>query len=442
MFSYLIVDYESRNFSISQSVHTPDDSSNVIAIASAPATVSGTEPTGPGSESTPPITTVTPKPQKSRALATPAVAGIVSAIAVLALLAAGILLYFRIRKRKARARRLQAELASDPPLPRDTPELDGSGNPNPQKGGPGVTVEEKEQAQMDQTELLLMNQANAGGHGPIIELASPDLFRPELPNQEPYHRFELPSPEPGLRSELSTPEPIVRSELSTPEPGWPASSELGDTTVGEPSPPLDGVPSPVSAPGSFYSGNRRREPHRRMDSSESEGGWHQTGTPPRSRPSLRHSRMISSESESSFQANRAPSDSSRPTQIRMDSTDSESGVIHANSNSVRAPHRRLDSTDSVITMETRLALISPAISPAISFFPPRPNQDRPQAQGLPSLRPDPSLLRQSSPSLESMRSGLLSPSPLENVEEGEPRDFREIGARSGSRPRRKEVGSG
>lgn len=436
MSRYLTVNHETQKFSVSQALHAPDDSSNIVAIPSAQATGTGTDPTDTPK---PPVTIMTTTPQpspKSRALATPAIAGIAIALVVLALLAGGIILNCHRRKRKARReRRDKAELPSDPPLPRHARELDGTGRPDPQKGVPDVTVEEKDQAQMDQTEVRLMDQGNTGSHGPMVELPSPDPFRPELPSQDSY-RFELPSPEPFLRSELSTPEPIARSELSTPEPGWPGSSELEDGTIGEPSPPLDGVPSPVSSPSSLRSRNRGREPPFRKDSSESEAGWPRTGSIRRSRPSLRHSRMVSSESESSFHPDRVPSRSSRPTHVRMDSSESESGGVRANFGSLRPLHQRLDSTGSVTTMETRLALNSPAAS----FFPPRPSHDRHErpVQGLPSVGPDPPLFSRPSPSLESIRSGLLSPAPLEYVDERKARDFSTSKQSSGDRPPQKE----
>ncbi len=426
--SYLTVNYETRKFSVSQARHDPDELSNIVAIPSAQATGTESEPTDPGSVPRPPYTVVTPTAEKSRALGTPAIAGIAVAVVVLALLTGGIVLWVCRRKRKARALRDKAERPFDHPAPHDARELDGSGRPDPRKAGPDVTVAEKEQSRIDQREVLLMDHGN---NRPVVELASPELLPSELPSHGTANRFELPSSEPVHRSELSTPEPVARSELSTPEPEWPASFEREDGTVGEPSPPLGMDLSPISAPGSLWSGNRRRQPHLRMNSSESDGGWPRAGTPPSSppssRPPLRHSRMISSDSESSFHPDRASSGSLRPTQVRMDSSDSEVGVKRATFSSVRRPHRRLDSNDSDTTMDARLALNS-----SISFSPPQPSHDR-HVQGIPSLGPEPSLFSLSSPSLESMKSGLVSPTPLEDVDEGEARDYPNPEWRRGNR---------
>lgn len=407
MSRYLKVNYENRTFSLSQALHAPDDSSNIIAIPSAQATGTVAKPTDPGSEPKPPITiTSGPASPKSRGLGTPAMAGIIIAGVVIGLaVVIGWILLSRRRKRKARkARKAWSDKAEHPS------ELDGSGRSDPPKVGAAVTVEEKEQAQMDQTEVGLMNQGNSGSHGSRVELASPDVLHPELASHEPYHRAELPSPEPCLRSELTTPEPIARSELSTPEPEWPGSSDLADgTMVGGSSPPLDGGPSPVS----LWS-NRRREVPARKDSSESEGGWPHTRSIRRSRPSGRHTRVVSTDSESNFPLNRAPSGTPRPTHARMDSSES---------------------------METRLA----ANAPGISFFPPRTSHDRPErperpVQALPSLGPDPSPFHVHSPSLESIRSGLLSPAPLEYVDEERARDFRNLGRKSEDRLPPKDAG--
>lgn len=429
------MNYETHKFSVSQALHVPDESSDIVAIPSAQATGTGTNPTNPGSEPSPPVTIMTTTPQpspKSHALATPAIAGIAIALVVLALLAGGIILYCYRRKRKAkRELRGKAELPADAPFPAHARELEAREKNGAQKGVPDMTVEEKDQAHMDQREVLLMDHGGSGSHGPVAELPSPDPSRPgQLPSQD-SDPFELASQEQALRSELSTPEPIARSELSTPDPGWAGSPELEDGAVTESSPRLDGVPSPVSSPGSLWSGgNRRRESTFRKDSPESEAGWHQSGSIRRSRPSLRHSRMVSSESESGGHPEGVPSGPSRPTHVRMDSSESESGMVRAKVGS-RPSHRRLESNDSV---ETRLAMNSPAAS----FFPSRPSHDR-AWQALPSIGPDPPLLNRSSPSLESMRSGLLSPAPLGFVDEGKVRGFSTPDQRSDDRPPQKEA---
>lgn len=388
MSRYLKVNYETRNFSISQVLHVPDESSNIIAMQSAQATGTGTKPTGSGLQPTPPTSITTTTPQKSpqsSGLATAAKAGIAVAVVVLALVLGGVLLFFCRRRGKEKRDRDGKLTAQHQPH-----ELDGSGRTDHQKGALGVMEDEKDQMRIEQSEVLLMSPGSSGAH----ELPShpSDPFRPgsATPGQ-----FELASGEPDSRPELSE---IVRSELSTPEP----EDGIGGAALAS----IEGTSSPASSPSPIRSGSKRRE--RQKDSSESERGWSHTGSKLPSRPSLHHGRTVSSESESSFLPDLSPSDPSRPKHFRMDSLESERGGFHSTVNSHRPAHRRLQSNDS---METRLAQNSSR------YFP--PNSSHEQAmQALPSHGADSSLHKMSSPSLESIKSGLLSPAPLEDVDEG------------------------
>lgn len=416
------MNYEINKFSVSQALHAPDQASNIVPIESAQATETGTNPT---SSPKPPITTITTTPEpspKSRALATPAIAGITIAVVVLALLIGGFIL-LRLRKAKG----LPQEPAGGPPHPHHAEELDGSERPHPQKSVPGVMVEEKDQARIHQSELHLLEQSDSASHRARAEL-------PELPPNENSHPFELASSELGLRSNVSTPEPVARSDFSTPEPEWQGSPDLGDVNVGEPSPPLDGGPSPVSSPGSLWSGHQRREPPIRKDSSGSETGWQRTGSNGHSRRSKRHTRKISAGSESSSRPERKPLGSSQSSHVRVDSSESEGGVIRGKFAS-RPPHQRLDSNDSVMSIQTRLAMNSPG-----SFFPPGSGHDR-QDRPLPnfsSVGTEALPLHRPSPSLESIRSGLLSPAPLE-FNEVDMHRFSTAEQRSSDRPPPKEA---
>lgn len=416
MSRYLKVNYETSRFSVSQALHAPDESSNLVAIPSGQAT---------GTGGSPPITimTTTAKPSsKSHGLATPAIAGIVIALIVLLLLIGGVILCRHRRRRKAkRELRVTPELPADPPYPAHARELEASEKPGPQKSVPNVPMEEKGQAQqIYNTEIGLMNQGASASHGAMVELPSPDPSQAELQGQDSY-LSELPSSVPVLGSGLSTPEPesITRSELSTPEPG--------DGTAAEASPSLDGIPSPVSSSSPLWSGKRRREPYIRKDSYESEAGWNPNGSIRISRPSMRHFRMVSSESERSVHPERVPSGSSRPMHVRHDSSESEGGVGRGKFGQ-RPAHRRLDSSDSV---ETRLALNSPAA-----------RLERPW-QALPIIGPDPPPSPpRPSPSSESIKSGLLSPTPLGFVDEGEARNLSDPEQRRGDHPPQKEADGG
>ena len=376
---YLTVDYGYSNFSVSQALFAPDSAAQIEAIPAAESsTTTENTPNDAAVPTLPPITKITYT--KSHSLPTAAKAGIAIAVIVLALLGVGLAWHFGYKKRKSHRHRRgnsgnSAELASDPTVPRDAAELENHNTPLSGKKGANVTVDEKYQDGIYQDEVQLMDQ---GCHGPAIELRGDKNSRPELPSPEPYQRFELPSSE-----------PVLRSELSTPEPGWPAempSPDMGGTTVGEPSPPLDAMPSPLSSPSSLWTGRslQRRPTHIRMDSSEAES-WPRTATSVRSRPSLRRSRMISSES------NTAP-----PT-----------SDVSAN----RPSHQRLDSADSISTFETRMEM--PSASP---FFTAGPPYERSVPEVL-AVAPRSSSPAQASSAMELTRSALTSPEPLVNARE-------------------------
>lgn len=468
---YLMVNYESNNFSISQALFPKDSASKIIAIQHVETQTAlsspTTSPTSTGSSTLPPITTVTP--HHSHSLGTGAIAGIAVAIVLLVMIAGGIGVWLRIKRNRDRKRRAEntPELAAHPPLPHDTAELAGerngqlSGSSNDKKG-PRSSIEEvsdEKQTQIDQREIDIMNN---GIHGNPIEMSGPDVIT----------RSELPSPEPGPNPfaphELSTPEAeLMRSELSTPEPAeMPSpgmisvemsSPDIGGTAAGEQSPPLGAIPSPLSSPDSAYARNRtlsRRPVHGSMDSSESEGGWTRDGTAPTPTRQASHSRPYTaepSETRYGWPRDRVPSSGSshqRPLHTRADSTDSESPFPSATIRSVRhlppqtrfdssdsesfptlpqrrpslpagrPPHRRLDSKDSSETFETRLEL-SPPGSP---FVPPtaRVARDRP-IEALPSLASQSSHETLMSPTAASTRSGLRSPEPWKRrlIEEDE-----------------------
>lgn len=346
----------------------------------------------------------------------------------------------RERKRESKPQPDEPELAAYPIAPRDRAELSGGEFPGSSNGkkGPRTSVEEvsdeKIQTQMDQQEIGLMDhQGNSRN-----EMSGSEVLTPELPTPDPFAVHELSSPEAELmRSELSTPEP---ASVEMPSPN------IGGTAVGERSPPLGDVPSPLSSPDSVYSNNRtlsRRPVHGSIDSSasESEGGWTGGGAAP---ASARHTTLTAEPSEMRRQPggdhNRVPSSASsrqRPRSGRADSSDSEITLPSATIKTVRTTqthvridssdsetfpppqrrpsmplsrpphHGRLNSKDSVETMETRLEQSSPPDSP---FFGQRPARDRP-TEGVPSLGLQSSQETLVSPTATSMRSGLRSPEP-------------------------------
>lgn len=323
----------------------------------------------------------------------------------------------RDRKRQVEPVEDRPELPALPTFPRDKAELEGpegqgqySGHANDKKG-PRSSVEEvsdEKQTRMDQQEINLMDQGYNGAHG--NEMSGSEVVTPELPSPDPF----------GI-SELSPEAAMIRSELSTPEPGWPAemsSPEMVSTEM-----PAAGVsgaaagerfgvgPSPLSSPDLAYSKNQALSRHSVPDRIPSSAS---------SRQRLYHTRVDSSDSESTFTSAGAYK-SVRPTQhMRADSSDSEAFPIPPQRRPSlppsRPPHRRLGSKDSSETFETRLEQ-SPPGSPFFSH-PSRTTRDRP-IEALPSLGPQSSQEALVSPSAASLRSALRSPEPWELMEEDE-----------------------
>lgn len=470
---FLTVNYESKNFSISQSLFNKDSSPHIVAIShvetqtatSSSNSLPTSSPTSTGSSTQPAIIKTTSP--ASHSLGTPAIAGIAIAIVLLLVIAGGIGVWLRIKRKRERKRRLEntPELPAHQPLPPDRAELEEkgtgqfSGSANDKKG-PRSSVEEvsdEKQTQLDQQEINLMDQGNSGLHGHRVEMSGSDVLTPELPSPDPFM----------APAELSTPEAeLIRSELSTPEPGWRAempssevastempTGEVRSTAAGEPSPQLVGIPSPLSSPGSPFPTNRtlsRRPVHGSIDSSESEGDWTRDGTAPTLARQATHLRNHTAEyfearQQTGWPRDRVHSSASsrqRPQHMRGDSTDSESTFPSAVFKSVRVdssdseavptpphrrpslqsagrpPHRRLDSKDSSETIETRFEQ-SPPDSP---FFPQVTRGDRVRPiEGLPPLGFQSSQEALVSPTAASTRSGLRSPEPLDRgrIEEGE-----------------------
>lgn len=463
------MNYESNNFSISQSVFSKDTPPHIVAIAPPESqTSTAALPSNTVTPTLPPITKITSQPSHSshpsHSLPTPAIAGI--AIAIVLILLAGALGVWLKFKRK-RSRNATAELAAYPPAPPNKAELsDNATGSSNEKKVPDISVkevsDEKMQAQIDQDEIRVMdNQGIYGGHGPAVEIGGSDIIS-ELPSGYPF-AHELSSPEAELiRSELSTPDPGWRAEMPSPEmiSSELPSPEIGGPTAGEPSPQFDTGPSPLSSPDSFWSRNRtfsRRPAHGRKDSSESEGGWgpecaHSVPTRPfapsrinsndssesqqpgwtrnrnpssaSSRQQSSHARVDSSDSETVVP--RATFASDHPTHTRVDSPDSDAFGLHTpqrqhSQQQSRPVHRRMDSSDSAQTFETRLEM-SPPGSP---YFPPltRLGRDR-HVEALPSVGPQRSQETLRSPGTASARSGFRGSEPLEREvkeedEEGE-----------------------
>lgn len=267
------------------------------------------------------------------------------------------------------------------------------------------------------------------------ETAELDVPKPELASPDPNAKHEMPTSDAPPRSELSTPEPIwpVPKPMPSQEPRADIfSAETAKKFTGDSLPSADNSQAPISimesTPGAHQAGSQKRPTHVRVDSSESESGWNKVPVPVRSRPSVGHSRVVSSESESGWVHN------------RMDSSDSEISNYPANVATDPCPQHRSPSTDSIPISPEQATYPTASSRPAhrrfnsndsgdtletrlemfpnSPYFPSKHGQPHP-IQAIPSLGIENPLSALSSPSLMSTRSGLLSPEPLEMDEEEE-----------------------
>lgn len=385
--SFLTVNYETKNFSISQAIAAPDSASHIVAMS----IDNTTEPT-----STNPPPFVETQSPKSHLLSTGAKAGIaVAAIILIALIVGGVLFCFRQKKR--RDRKSGFELPGNQPARThstlDTAELEGDRGDGgdgysgmTMVKGAGSNDDEKENERIYRGEVGLMNDER-------LELVGSDVLRPEMPS--PDLRHELPSPPP-------------RSELSTPEPIWPemAAEMTGRNSGREPSRSQEDIPSPLSSRNQMGSQKKPRPSlrhHSRVISSDSEGGLTRDGIAGFST----HHRVDSSDSEISALHSNGPSN--RPLNNRTASSDSEPISPENPTNHAiisRPSHHRVDSGDSIAT---RMSPTSPT----------RPAHHQ-QVQAIPSIGPENPLSAFSSPVMLS-RSGQMSPEPME-IDEIEPVD--------------------
>ena len=307
--AYMIVDYENSTFSLSQSVHDAANPSHIVPIA---ANNTGTSPASPTATGL-----VKTTDNSSHGIGTGAIAGLAIAIAVVGILVA--ITAFICMRRRRRARKLSEAEAyamshGDASKVHDTQGRDSADSPEPKKPTMDVTVAEGPMtplSEIDGNEYLSSRTQRTP-----FELPGALVPRSELSTPNPMFPPELPSPDPqAIRSELSTPEPLwPNSELPTPDP----SKELGSQESKHelPSPSLSAAdPHPSPALGGDRSAlnspiprlPQQRPTSVRMDSSESESGFTYDGM-----PIFRHHRLHSDESNLSISAR-------RPVPRRMDS---------------------------------------------------------------------------------------------------------------------------
>ena len=323
-FSFLIVDYEQSNFSISQAAFDPSAPSHIVSLASN-STTGGSGPNSPAGNGT---VVKTPQTSGSHGIGTGAIAGIAIAIVLIAAICSGFFIFRCLQRRKRD--KLNNHSIIEVEAPKVLPEDDEDSKHN---------YSQDLEVKKPIAATVTVNEAQ-GPMTPPSEVDGGYFFTGGEKQQIQSSTFELPgSPgSPPNRSELSTPEPwqgelgdpdVIRSELSTPDPCYnhpelpsPNSShELGSPSMSsvssaQPSPPLYGDRrSALHSPAQLAF---QRPLSERMDSSESEAGLTRDGMP-------RHSFHRRYQSNDSLN----PSIQSRPHSSRVDSSDSE-GWIHSN----------------------------------------------------------------------------------------------------------------
>jgi len=321
--SFLIVNYEHSNFSISQATFDPNAPSHIVSLVSnaSTATTGGTYAKPTSSNGT--IITTTAG-SGSQGIGTGAIAGIAIAIVLIASLCGAFFVFRSLRRRRNDKKAASEELEGEPKFIPDIDQAFKQGfSQDPETAKKPVATAFITAVDSPMTPPLFeadggyfsaMNEKGQYSHN-IMELpGSPGSppNRSEIGSPEPP---ELESPEPeAFRSELSTPEPRLAWELPSPDPSheMPASPAISSVSSSQTPPLIDNRRSALDSPRRLPI---QRPTSDRFDSSESEAGWTRDGMPPRpfyrrydsseslqSRP--RHSRMNRSDSDSFIYSNR------------------------------------------------------------------------------------------------------------------------------------------
>lgn len=339
--SFLIVDYGSQKFSISQTT-TSNAPADVVPIAAS--NLSATDPSSTETPTAPGGPAIVKTVNKSSGFPVGAIAGIVVALVVVVFAVGGWFLYKYLKKRKQN-RPITPELASDVPYqyPKDRQEVEGnsSGSFSGKKEAIGAneySVHEMESPPMEMGDnrVYFEGSYNSFGHGCPSELPTDIPPRSELSSPEPVSRQASPTPELSSRdpqcflSEMASPtlsaqntpplEPV--SALSSPRwsrPGLgsrrPAHHRLSSDVSDE-----SGLTTlPIQRMGSQNSafskdGAPPHPPHNRKDSNDS-------GVTQDTVPICRPSQLHKDSTESGFSLDAHPRQ--RPGFHRMDSTDSD-----------------------------------------------------------------------------------------------------------------------
>lgn len=307
-----------------------------------------------------------------------AIAGIVVAVALIALAIGGWFLKKNLYKRKLK--REAMELGADAPLPRDRHEVEGDPAAEVSDEKRGFETNEYPHTGMESPPLEMGDDRvtfegfygpSKNQHGAATELAT-----------EPIPRSELSSPEPN--SGRASPNLLqARSELSTPDPQCAEMASPFYSTHSHPSPPAE-FPSALSSPRSLQARpSLRRSVHGRLHSTTSDesgfitlplqgiqrsgsqnSGFSKDGTP--LRPA--HIRK-DSDASSGFTNDTIPAPNHRPSHPRR--KDSAESGFTADTIPARPSHNRVDSNDSS-TVSDALLSPSPFLTPHHYDQPPTP----------------------------------------------------------------------
>lgn len=396
LISYLIVNYETSNFSVSQMVYDQNTPPHILPILSMNSTT--TDSTSPVTGPKQPQVSVSTS-HGSQAIGTGAIAGIVIAIVLVTLICGALVFYCRPSRRR---RKHSVEMSA---TPRNMPEL-----ADPQfsdtmadKKFVDITTQETDSPMTPAVEVEgfgLPAPRDRGNH----ELGG--VPRSELESPKPYERLELPSS--NEMPELASQKLVQRrSGTASPDSG-PIRSRITSAILQ--SPTTDWVPSGEPSPEAELASAASPGP---------EPSWKDSRMESRMRPS--YHRMDSSEAESAS-THRRPAPS--PVQGRTGSLGSEAvtplGHFHGRTDSSssgpwartqvrRSAHGRLRSQDSNESWGTRMESAEPG--PSGAYF------GASRAHAMPSqLPPSPgheeARSGMSSPEVESIRSGLMSPGPF------------------------------
>ncbi|KAL8699736.1 MAG: hypothetical protein Q9201_005835 [Fulgogasparrea decipioides] len=351
--AFIIVDYDHNKFSISQAQYTQGTPSHIVLTTS----TDGTNSTSNGTNSDNP-TLVKTTSHASHGIGTGAIAGIVVAIVLLAVAAAGCYFWRYRSKRSKRDEGIKGkhELAGDVEPEGGVHEHFSKRRPSNDstrdtKKGASINVEQV--AQTPLAELAAHSHAESSTAATSLEQKE----TAELPSPDPYNRHELESGLAIIRSELSTPEPA--SELSTAD-----RSLVPELTSGE-------------LAHEMPSHRNSRPPSKRMDSIDSD--------------------ILSPQDSASIRATRKGSDdtlttpaSPQPKRPTKYSQRRHSGYTpqpkDGSGRQERPRHIRLNSSSSHDTFETRF------------------NESHPHQYGSPSPLASPPLGSQPSPSLSALNS--------------------------------------